>query len=602
VSVLASDDFNRANASTLGANWSAAPGHSQLKISGNSAVADLSNTADQVSVYTALGAWPNDQWSSAQISASSNANAGGDQGAAVIVRTNTNNYSGYWGVVDRAASSNWGVFRQVNGTYTHLTGGTTTWADGDTFEIDVVGSTITFKKNGATLGSVSDSSIASGQPGVGYSGTESSSAAISFDNWTGGDFSSPSQTISAPLISSTLAVFAPVLGLATLFAPFVASALSVLQPNVSTPGASATYSTSFPLTENPISENGVWAGGASVGGSWHDARTTGGHAVGTMVGNESGAAQFSDSVEMLRGSFPADVTIRTTVFDTGVTGDWHAEGEHFHRLVVTPGNIRGYEFNVQLQSRGDAYTTWVRWNGALGSFTTLNTVHVGQINAGDIITTKTIGTTLQAFVNGTLVNTATDPTWTDGNPGFGFFLRNVSQSGDSSTFGWDDFSIPTTGTILAPTIAPAAHLFDPTLISRNSIAAPFLTPAATLFAPSLSQPTVESDLGQVEGERFADFAAPRSVSRIRVEVIATNRSVVEIGVLSPKGIVRFGQVGLYVRATNEAGPNAIFIGFSAMVTQQQEVFPVTFPGGGSIAFDGWFTRFNDTNIGHVWIE
>ena len=73
--------------------------------------------------------------------------------------------------------------KNINGTQTILRNFATTFATGDVMKIDVVGTLITCYKNGASIGTYSDASLASGSPGVGMYGST-----VTIDNWEGGSY------------------------------------------------------------------------------------------------------------------------------------------------------------------------------------------------------------------------------------------------------------------------------------------------------------------------------------------------------------------------------------------------------------------------------
>jgi len=71
--------------------------------------------------------------------------------------------------------------RNINGTQTILRNFATTFAAGDVMKIDVVGTLVTCYKNGVSLGTYTDASLASGSPGVGMYGSS-----VTIDDWEGG--------------------------------------------------------------------------------------------------------------------------------------------------------------------------------------------------------------------------------------------------------------------------------------------------------------------------------------------------------------------------------------------------------------------------------
>lgn len=181
MSVLATDNFNRADQNPLATNWTDAGDTSPLKLLTNQIVP--SNVSNDCSAFYNAVAFPNDQYS--QITMASAESGGGGQGGGPGVRMATSkNY--YRLVGDKAASTNWELAKKVAGTYTQIGTATQSWSDGDTIYIEIKGTQIVTKKNGTGFGSwATDSSLANGKAGITYSSTSSTWAC---DNWEGGDF------------------------------------------------------------------------------------------------------------------------------------------------------------------------------------------------------------------------------------------------------------------------------------------------------------------------------------------------------------------------------------------------------------------------------
>lgn len=188
--VIATDNFNRANETPLsgGGNWSLSFGDNPWDLSGNVVVPRVIFN-DCVMHYTA-GTWPNDQYSKADLTVT--ATVGGDQGVGLTVRGTTAATTYYRAVADHAASGNVSIAKMVAGVHTTLVSGTFSWTDGATWELRVQGTTLTFLCNGVTVLTTTDSSIASGTPGIALSSNVTSA---SIDNWEGGDFSSAAASL-----------------------------------------------------------------------------------------------------------------------------------------------------------------------------------------------------------------------------------------------------------------------------------------------------------------------------------------------------------------------------------------------------------------------
>jgi hypothetical protein len=195
MAILAADNFNRANGIGLGANWTQPAGTSnQFDISSNAAIPHSAASGDSYDAYTAI-TWPNDQWSQANLTVSGT--AGGGNGIGLAVRLATGQKTGYRTSLDHATSSNVDLSKVVNNTSTDL--GLTSlasWTDGDLWELDILGTTLTLFHSGATQATTSDSAITSGNAGIFFSTSETSA---SLDNWAGGDFHAGMFGMSEPM-------------------------------------------------------------------------------------------------------------------------------------------------------------------------------------------------------------------------------------------------------------------------------------------------------------------------------------------------------------------------------------------------------------------
>jgi hypothetical protein len=221
-----------------------------------------------------------------------------------------------------------------------------------------------------------------------------------------------------------------------------------------------TYATEFPLEENPISEAGVWQ---HRGSSWAKVRTFANRAVGT----QTGSGGFDDSYAYLSGFGPNQMAQATVWKDPTIGSDsitckiWRRligrqlrgnycdgpgtqEVELLLRWTDYATSARGYECNVSWDGK---YAAIVRWNGPFGDFTYItqqSTFNDGIMppNNGDIFKATISGSTINVYLNKNdgkgdqLIVTGTDPTFTDGGPGMGFF---IDGSIDPTKFGFASF-------------------------------------------------------------------------------------------------------------------------------------------------------------------
>ena len=203
--------------------------------------------------------------------------------------------------------------------------------------------------------------------------------------------------------------------------------------NVSTtcPAASGSYTTNFDLTENPISEGGRWVQqGGATGVDWTNVRTSGGLAFGTQTGHGG----YDDSIALLSG-FNANQRMSAVLSFTGnrsSSTDTH-EVELILRGNYTANSQHLYECNIGYSGTTGWYMQIMRMNGQIGDFTELNTTIVSsipEIHNGDVFMAEIIGSTINTYINGVKIRTATDSTYATGQPGIGFFWRGSENVND----------------------------------------------------------------------------------------------------------------------------------------------------------------------------
>jgi len=204
--------------------------------------------------------------------------------------------------------------------------------------------------------------------------------------------------------------------------------------------SSQTYTTNFTATENPLSEGGKWTNGGAVGVDWQNVQTTTGSpntAYSTGICNG-----YNDCIAILSG-YPATQSAQATVFrQAGYTPPSTHEVELLLRFKVTSHSARGYEMDFWF---GGSELEFVRWNGPIGDFTVLTSTGPGPggLVTGDVIKAQITGSTITAYKNGNVIATCTDNTFSDGNPGMGFFVR---PGGTLKNFCYSSFTATGNGT------------------------------------------------------------------------------------------------------------------------------------------------------------
>lgn len=182
MATLASDNFTRADAVTLGSNWTNK--NSEWPGIFSNAV-DVVNVGTTCLAYWNQFTWPNDQWSQVTAVISSAASTGFAAG----VRMSLTTRNGYYGGANfsQFGDDNRHLWKYVGDTLTDLgTDGVAVVAN-DVLYVEIQGTTLKLFVNGVQKISVTDSSIASGPAGLFVSHGTADIAML--DNWSGGDFS-----------------------------------------------------------------------------------------------------------------------------------------------------------------------------------------------------------------------------------------------------------------------------------------------------------------------------------------------------------------------------------------------------------------------------
>lgn len=209
----------------------------------------------------------------------------------------------------------------------------------------------------------------------------------------------------------------------SVFRLFCAVLLTALSATVS----AKSYHTDFDTTENPISEGGAWT---NTGLDWTPVVTARGIAHGTHR-----ATGYNDSYAVLSG-FSPDQSVEATVYITGKFTR-NQEVELLLRWTQAAHLARGYEINW---NANNAYAYLVRWNGGLGDFDLLKKLNFPRVPVtGDVMRAQITGTSITVYLNGGVVGTFSDSTWSTGNPGIGFYSDDPTGS-QNDRFGFTSLS------------------------------------------------------------------------------------------------------------------------------------------------------------------
>lgn len=182
---IASDGFNRADSTQMGANWTSMGGSSFLAIVGNE-VQMPGTGAIRLENYTG-STFPNDQYSECRLTA---VGVGTSGGVGVTVRATTDYYAAgkYNQITD---NSNRRIFKQAGGVRTGIATEAVDVASGDVIRLVASGSNIELFVNSSLSCAVVDSALTSGLAGIFIRNLAGTAAtAHMLDDWAGGDFSS----------------------------------------------------------------------------------------------------------------------------------------------------------------------------------------------------------------------------------------------------------------------------------------------------------------------------------------------------------------------------------------------------------------------------
>lgn len=173
---LASDNFNRADAGTLGANWTTITGFTSLRVTSNQATTDGDPQGNRYNAVT----WPANQYS--QVTLKSFISVGAGKGFGVVARAATGAETAYLAFGNTSGLE---LYKVVATVFTQLGTSATVPVVNDLLYIEAKGTAIKVFLNGVQKISVTDSAIASGNAGL-FAGDDGLHPAG--DDWSGGNF------------------------------------------------------------------------------------------------------------------------------------------------------------------------------------------------------------------------------------------------------------------------------------------------------------------------------------------------------------------------------------------------------------------------------
>ncbi len=219
------------------------------------------------------------------------------------------------------------------------------------------------------------------------------------------------------------------------------------------------YRTDFVLDEDPISEDGRWINGRADGIDWTDVMTNGGVVYGAPSrmdvaerrveqgnleadGGEEPVGDYDDPTAVLAGDWGADQHVTATVYSRNPTNEYFQEVQIRLRSIIEPNNCTGYEVFWRCLKTDEGYAEIVRWNGAVGDFTSLRKIFGAQcgVEHGDVVEAAIDGNVLRGSINGVEVISAIDDVFQSGSPGVGF---NFGVGETNVDHGFSSFEVAT---------------------------------------------------------------------------------------------------------------------------------------------------------------
>ena len=182
------DNFNRAGTS-LGSNWAQLnPGSCRVDLIASTYV-EGSHYAGAIAEsgaarWVGSGSFSDDQYS--EITLSNVGSSSSSTYMGVIIRASGDTDSAadfYAGFYIDDGSGSWKLGKVVNGSWTQLASGTSSWSNSDKISVTAIGTALKLYQNTSQLASVTDSALSTGKPGV-FANVPS---AVRGDNWEGGD-------------------------------------------------------------------------------------------------------------------------------------------------------------------------------------------------------------------------------------------------------------------------------------------------------------------------------------------------------------------------------------------------------------------------------
>jgi hypothetical protein len=137
---------------------------------------------------------------------------------------------------------------------------------------------------------------------------------------------------------------------------------------------------------------------------------------------EAPEGDYDDPTAILTGEWGPNQHGKAVAHVENPTEEWFQEVQIRLRCKLEPHYISGYEIFFRCLTGEKGYAEIVRWNGAVGDWTSLQRREGPEygVKDGDVIEATIEGNVITGFINGEEKITVTDDTWDSGAPGVGF--------------------------------------------------------------------------------------------------------------------------------------------------------------------------------------
>lgn len=185
MTVIASDNFNRADNTSLGSNWTTLSSASAPRIASNAVEPLGTGFADSVSRWSA-DSFPNDQYSQVSITT---LNTDTNKAGGPCARASSSALTHYvtFGRGPLGASATLALRKVIAGSSTQFSATTKTINSGAVLRLEVSGTNLTAYINSVSQATATDSAISSGSAGLYLFADTGVITDAVIDNWEGGD-------------------------------------------------------------------------------------------------------------------------------------------------------------------------------------------------------------------------------------------------------------------------------------------------------------------------------------------------------------------------------------------------------------------------------